>query len=511
MSAKDRKMTIKYSALRFRHSALKLKYLILKLKFKYSALRSPASALLFSLILLGCSGQGGNTVTSGGAATNGALESETANIESETTPQTSTPVDPDAPTQNAGLLEDGLQSSGSAVTGLGDAVSHSPLTDYANSLTTGSGEVLVNLGAVVAETGNTLTHGLATYDDSMINDTGAGVSKVTTQVGSTVVATGDTIAQLDALPVFVQLNDKTGVLSYSGRTVSELGGKLEQVGDTLEFHFSDENGGLYGLSSTLSATTAPILKEVDGLLDLKGNALILFENKADIKPALGQLVYVTGSSLKEGTQALLSDKQGMVRGVGEVLVGSNGLTAVLVGDRLSNNEVLTSLQSTLGGLNASDGDQILVDTKGKLQGVIANVGEKKAIVTSNVSSLIASVTQPNSDNVLASIPVVSDVTKKLLDSNNIQDNPLSGVLAGLKEKTGALGTAPGAQAGLVDNVSDGLNGVNNTLLGSTNGPVTSGLNQTLNGVLQTQSDGEKAGLLDTIDNKILDPLLGKKL
>lgn len=496
-------MTIKYSD-------LKLKYSVLKLK--YSALRSPASALLFSLLLLGCSGQGGNTVTSGGAATNGALESETANTDPETTPQTPTPVEPDAPAQNTGLLEEGLQSSGETVTGLGDAVSHSPLTDYANSLTTGSGEVLVNLGAVVSGTGNTLTNGLATFDDSMINDTGAGVSKVTSQVGSTIVSTGDAVAQLDALPVFVQLNDKTGVLTYTGRKVSELGGKVEQVGDTLEFHFSDEDGGLYSLSSTLSATTAPILTEVDGMLDLKGNALILFENKADIKPAIGQLVYVTGSSLKEGTQALLSDRRGMVQGIGEVLVGSNGLTAVLMGEHLSNNEVLTSLQSTLGGLSPSDGDQILVDTKGKLQGVIANVGDKKAVVTSNLSSLIASVTQPNSDNVLSSIPVVSDVTQKLLDSNNIQDNPLSGVLAGLKEKTGALGTASGAQqAGLVDNVSDGLNGVNNTLLGSTNDPVTSGLNKTLNSVLQTQSDSQKAGLIDTIDNKLLDPLLGKKL
>ncbi|MFD2017341.1 collagen-like triple helix repeat-containing protein [Vibrio olivae] len=177
------------------------------------------------------------------------------------------------------------------ITDAGDLVSQGDLPNVLDSITSGSGEVLVNLGDAVSTLGESIELDPQEMDENYLSNIVEGAAQTTTKLGTTVDSLGDTVAQLDVLPVFVQLNNKTGVLTYAGGTVSELGGVVENLGGYLEYHTSNEEGALYGVSHGLSAITAPIVVQLGNTLDLKGNALILFEDKEDAVQTLPQFVF----------------------------------------------------------------------------------------------------------------------------------------------------------------------------------------------------------------------------
>lgn len=249
----------------------------------------------------------------------------------------------------------GTQASKNIITESGAVISQSQLTENLDSITTGSGEILVNLGAVVSTLGEgvPIVNQQLALDETYLTTTLQGVSEASTGVGTTVVSAGSAIQQLDALPIFVQLNNHTGLLTYTGETVSSLGGEVESLGEWLTLHTS-ESGGLYGLSEHLSAMTAPVVIQANDMIDLKGNALILFEDLGSAKTQLPKFVYVSGDALGAGTKALLMDTQGVAQDLGTVFVGENGITALLL--EQSGKDRLSEL-----GLDTGIFDQVNVD------------------------------------------------------------------------------------------------------------------------------------------------------
>lgn len=276
------------------------------------------------LMITACSGSGSGTVASGSSGP-------------ETTEEDVVSPQPVSPQSDKNLLSE-----------TGTNVSQSELSNSLDSLTTGSGEVLVNLGEVVTALGDGLPLGSTALqiDDAYVSRTLQGTANATEKLGTTVVTAGDTVAQLDALPVFVQLNDRTGLLTYTGMTVSDLGGKVENIGGWLQYQTSEE-GNLYGLSEQLGTMTAPILVQADGMIDLKGNALVIFNEVQDVKTTLPNFVYLSTSTLTKGTTALLMDTQGMVEDTGQLFVGEKGLTALLTNELQQDETLLLNLESAL--------------------------------------------------------------------------------------------------------------------------------------------------------------------
>ncbi|MBY8297618.1 collagen-like triple helix repeat-containing protein [Vibrio fluvialis] len=339
------------------------------------------------------------------------------------------------------------QSDKNLVSESGGVISQSQLTDTLDTITTGSGDVLVNLGEVVSALGDGLPLGTSSLevDNSYVSTTLQGATKATTQLGTTVVSTGDAIAQLDALPVFVQLNNKTGLLTYTGETVSDLGGTVENVGQWLEYHTS-EQGGLYGLTEGVSVMTAPILVQVGDMIDLKGHALVIVDKPQDLKSALPSLVYLSSTSLKQGTTALLMNANGTVENLGTVFVGEHGVTALLfnelnrddttlaaVKDQLSD-KLSTSQLNDLNDLDLGSGGGLYTDVQGNLTLVTQRLGDVLSLDAGVIGSLDLNQSLLNLDSVSTS----STPLKSLLTSSAQSLTTIVGSLTGSTVNTLSL-------------------------------------------------------------------------
>lgn len=336
------------------------------------------------------------------------------------------------------------QSDKNIVSESGGVISQSQLTDTLDTITTGSGDVLVNLGEVVSALGDGLPLGTSSLevDNSYVSTTLQGATKATTQLGTTVVSTGDAIAKLDALPVFVQLNNKTGLLTYTGETVSDLGGTVENVGQWLEYHTS-EQGGLYGLTEGVSVMTAPILVQVGDMIDLKGHALVIVDKPQDLKSALPSLVYLSSTSLKQGTTALLMNANGTVENLGTVFVGEHGVTALLFNELSRDDTTLAAVKdqlsdklstSQLNDLNDLDLGSVYTDVQGNLTLVTQRLGDVLSLDAGLIGSLDLNQSLLNLDSVSTS----STPLKSLLTSSAQSLTTIVGSLTGSTVNTLSL-------------------------------------------------------------------------
>lgn len=419
--------------------------------------RNSIFSLLSLLAMTACSGSGSGSMASGGSG------------------QEVTEDDVAVSTQSRNIVSE-----------TGSSVSQSELSTTLDTLTTGSGEVLVNLGEVVTALGDGLPLGTTSLevDDAYVTNTLQGAANATEKLGTTVVSAGDAVAQLDALPVFVQLNERTGLLTYTGMTVSDLGGTVENVGGWLQYQTSEE-GSLYGLSEHLGAMTAPILVQAGDMIDLKGNALILFNDVGDIKTTLPNFVYVSASTLTKGTVALLMDTRGTVEDVGRLFVGENGLTALLTSELQRDDTLLASLKtgleerlnanplSDLGDNNLLAGTGLFADADGNLTLVSQQLGDILNLETGLVGSL--------------------DLSSTLLNFNQLDGSstPLASLL--------------GSTAQSLQDVIGGLTGSSLSSLSFTNvtDNITGDDQQALSDV------SEKKGLLTHITTNVLKPILGR--
>lgn len=80
---------------------------------------------------------------------------------------------------------------------------------------------------------------------------------------------------LATLPVVMELNARTGLVTKLGTTVQGLGGKVERVGDALSVNLEDSDQVLGGLTTKLSTSLRPVLLGTDGKVTRVAQALVL--------------------------------------------------------------------------------------------------------------------------------------------------------------------------------------------------------------------------------------------
>ncbi len=388
------------------------------------------------------------------------------------------------------------------VTDSGDMISQGDLPDMLNSITSGSGEVLVNLGDAVSTLGNGLIFDADLLDENYLSNAVEAVAQTTTKLGTTVVSAGDAVAQLDVLPVFVQLNDGTGLLTYAGGTVAELGGVVENVGGWLEYHTSDANGALYGLTHQLSAMTLPIVVQTADMLDVKGKALVLFADAEDMKHSLPQFLFLTKSELIEGTRALLVDQKGWVANLGTLFVGDHGLLAMLFDGVGSEASLLRSLDGKLdsgliSGLTSQQSAFLNLLNVDASLGVFAEISGSLALVTQNLSALL---------DVNADVDGQLSINR-LLGEHAVVTHTLASTLGGVTYATSSLvsevlGTTTGVVGGVTTKVLD---------TSRLHVMHTENTNSSLSQLLSSESTEQHSGLLESLNSNLLSPLLNKGL
>ncbi len=423
-------------------------------------------SIVTSIFLLsGCSGSG---MVAGSASTNG-----------------STSTQDDLSSQSGDTDE-----TTNIVTDSGNMISQGSLPETLNSITSGSGDILVNLGEAVSTLGDALVFNSVDIDENYLSNLVEGVAQTTTKLGTTVDSVGTTVAQLDVLPVFVQLNNGTGILTYAGGTVSELGGVVENVGGWLEYHTGDESGALYGLTHTLSAMTVPIVVQTADMLNVKGNALVLFEDATELKQSLPQFLFLTKTHLVEGTQALLVDPNGLIANLGTAFVGEHGLLAVLFDGVGEERSLLSPLlgreDGSETGLTLGQSTLLDIAQSDSSLGVLTQVSGSLALVTHNLSALL---------------DVSADVDGQFT---------LSHLLGEHSAVSHTLGTTLGGVVITTTALVDGVVQTSTNLLG---GGLDSGAlssNQTaktsFTEVLVLDSSEQNAGLLDSLTSTLLTPL-----
>ncbi|MEH0665881.1 collagen-like triple helix repeat-containing protein [Vibrio scophthalmi] len=279
------------------------------------------------------------------------------------------------------------QASKNFISQTGRAISQSELVDTLDTITTGSGEVLVSLGDVVSTLGDGLPLGSNSlqFDESYASELVKNSTRATTLSGTTVVKAGEAIEKFDAMPVFVQVNDKTGVFTYTGNSVSDLGGSVEHIGQWLEYHAS-EQGGLYESTATLSIITAPILVQVGDMLDIKGNGLVIYKHLVNHGRTLPSALYISATHLKQGSRALLVNHDGSVDNLGRIFIGENGMNALLFNE-IEHSETWLKAHSS----NAIDDISDTLSSSGvKLNGgIYADLGGYVSFVTPSLSDAIS--------------------------------------------------------------------------------------------------------------------------
>lgn len=416
--------------------------------------RNVAITALLALLVSACSGNG--RVASGQSG--GTDDITNGEVTTDSTTSTST------------------QNDKNIVSETGGVISQSQLANTLDTITTGSGDVLVNLGEVVSALGDGLPLGIDSLevDNSYVSTTLQGAAKATTRVGTTVVSAGDAVSQLDALPVFVQLNNQTGLLTFTGDTVSDLGGTVENVGQWLEYHTS-EQGGLYGLTEGVSVMTAPILVQVGDLIDLKGHALVIVEKPQDLKTVVPSLVYLSSTSLKQGTTALLMDGKGTVANLGTVFVGEHGVTALLFNELSRDDTSLAALKEPLsdklGGnllngaqsLDLGQGNGLYTDARGNLTLVSQRLGDVLSVEGGLLGSLQLNQSQLN----LEGSDTIATPLRDLLSSTAQSLTTLVGSLTGstvsvlspnpVSDNLMASADSPDAGTGAVSHLLNHLN------------------------------------------------------
>lgn len=396
-----------------------------------------AAAVIMALALAGCSGSGGSTRSAssgvdtgggGGGGGGGGVASATG---------------VEGVVQDTANIVDGV---GGTVARLGDAISQQSLPLLGNSVTSGTGEVITHTGLAVNSLAQGLHDGLGMYrtNDNALGVTVGGVGGAVSDAGRGVGALGNTVAALNELPVLVQLDGATGVVTKLGATVSALGMKTSMLGDTLTLTFTDEQGHLSGLTGKLTMAVRPVIANVEGTTQYLGDALIIGPVLDEVLSNVGGVLMSVDS--KTGGLPLLSEGGDLAGGVGQLLTTSGTLVTAGDGGNAACGTLGNGIDCLVGGVF----DAVDTHTKGAI-----------SPVTGGAFVLVDGATD-----------VVDGLTGKLLGnagdllSGATLGDKVDGVVVGL---TGSVDKVTGNHltpvTGTVNNVVDGTTNVVDQLAG----------------------------------------------
>jgi hypothetical protein len=372
-------------------------------------------------------------------------------------------------------------------------------------------------------------------NDNAIGTTLAGVSGAVSETGEAVSSAGNTVESLNTLPVFAQIDESTGLLTEVGGTVDSLGGVITETGNTLTVAFTQEDGHLSGLTTELTAVVRPLVSNIGGTTQVVGEALIVGPLANNILTEAGTAVVVLGNQIGSENNAVLAGAGGAVSGVGQLVVDTGGILSVSDSEDGQAFDLAGLLDtSNLPVLGSDDGNLL-----GGTDGIVGTVTDTVDGLTGGEGGLlggtdgvVGTVTETvdgltgGEDGLLGGADGVVGTVTDTVDGLTGGDELLGGVtdtvdgltggddlLGGVTDTVDGLTGGDDLLGGVTDTV-DGLTGGDDLLGGVTGGEdLIGGVTDTLDGVtgglLDTGSgDGTDDGLVDQVDDTLLDPILG---
>ncbi len=312
-------------------------------------------------------------------------------------------------------------------------------------ITSGTGEIITNVADGVSSLSTGLKDGLGSLSD---NDNAIG----TTLAGATgtVAETGEAVAAAGNTIESINTLPVFAQLDDATGLLTELGGTIGSLGaivtETGEtLSVSFEEGALSATTTQLTAVVRPLVTNIDGKTQTIGDALVVGPVGSNLLSELGTAVVVLGNDISDDENAVLAGVGGTVVGAGQLVIDAGGVLSV-----------------------AEPG-----------QGGIGDVFDLAGLVDTN------------------ELPVVGS------DEGGLLDGGTDGVVATVTDTVDGL---TGGNGGLLDGGTDGLVGsVTGSVDGLTGGD--EGLIAGVTGGLLDSGDNDN-GLVDRVDDAVLDPILG---
>ncbi|WP_442487270.1 collagen-like triple helix repeat-containing protein [Halomonas litopenaei] len=265
------------------------------------------------------------------------------------------------------------------LTDIGNGISQQSAVPQLASVTEPAGTIVSETGDAVGDISGGVRDGVGSLstNDNYLGTTAAGVTNGVGELGQAVSATGDTVAGLGELPVVMQLDARTGLVTKLGTTVNGLGGKVERAGDALSVNFEDSSEVLGATTTKLGVALRPVLLGTDGKVTRVGQALVL--------PAqAGNLLLRTGGTLADLGQRI-GERYSLLGGAGDSVTGTGNIV-IATGELLGGGEGDNGSGGGLGGL--LDGDTSAPDDgRTDLERTVASAGQTGAGAGNAVTAL----------------------------------------------------------------------------------------------------------------------------
>ncbi|MBY5940507.1 collagen-like triple helix repeat-containing protein [Halomonas sp. DP5N14-9] len=265
------------------------------------------------------------------------------------------------------------------LTDIGNGISQQSAAPQLASVTEPAGTIVSETGDAVGDISSGIRDGVGSLstNDNYLGTTAAGVTNGVGELGQAVSATGDTVAGLGELPVVMELDARTGLVTKLGTTVNGLGGKVERAGDALSVNFEDSSEVLGATTTKLGVALRPVLLGTDGKVTRVGQALVL--------PAqAGNLLLRTGGTLADLGQRI-GERYSLLGGAGDSVTGSGNIV-IATGELLGGGEGDNGSGGGLGGL--LDGDTSAPeDGRTDLERTVASAGQTGAGAGDAVTAL----------------------------------------------------------------------------------------------------------------------------
>lgn len=248
---------------------------------------------------------------------------------------------------------------------IGDGISQAELP-VGNEITSGTGEVVSATAGALGSVSGGLRDGLGDYreNDNFVGATAGGVTGAVDDVGETLVAAGGTVEALNTLPVLMQVDEETGLVTALGGTVEELGINVSTLGHELTLAVTDEDSPLAQATTELGGAIRPVLMEVDDGVGHVGDALVIGPVASDLLDEAAGVVVGVGSELG-AMDPRLAGLEGTLGGVGALVSETGGL--LTAGGEPGDLSGLDGLGDLLGGDGLPGESDVLGDLAGALE------------------------------------------------------------------------------------------------------------------------------------------------
>ena len=267
---------------------------------------APLTAVASALILAGCAGSGGSSLSNGDGSSSGAGDNDSG-------------------------AEQTAQGASTATSGTGETVSTAGEEMKAmdmpvgGEVTSGTGEVLIASSDMFDAFAEGLDEGVGNYrqNDNFLGTTFAAGSKGLGESGDVVVASGEMIESMNGMPVFMQVDESSGAVTALGGTVSDLGVKVTDAGDRFAAEFSDDTTIGKG-TAQLSAVVQPVMMQTEDGIGYVGDALLIGPVASEMLDRSAAL-FIKGAGVVGAADPRLSGPEKMMTGGAQMVSGGGKL------------------------------------------------------------------------------------------------------------------------------------------------------------------------------------------